>query len=240
VIILAKRKKRSGRHRTRIRKDRHKKRHKKKGKDKAEKQKPESRKKKRASKEKNHVLNAEFKARRRKQDIIFVTFIILFTLVVLGGYYLYYIYGDTSDGANDDTSALNDENNGASDNGGDHTNSNTIEWHSYDEGLKLSKSQNKPVMIDFYFDGCYWCDELDKNTYSDSRVIEKAKNFVSIKLDIYETDAYDGQGLAIKYDVQGCPTIVFLNVQGNEVNRVGGYEDANQFLADMDEALNKS
>jgi len=240
VIILAKRKKRSGRHRTRTRKDRHKKRHKKKGKDKAEKQKPESRKKKRKLNEENRRLKEKFKARRRKQDIIFVTFIILFTLVVLGGYYLYYIYGDTGDGANDDTSTINNENNGASTNGGNHVDSNKIEWHTYNEGMELSRSTNKPAMIDFYFDGCYWCEELDKNTYSDARVIEKAKSFVSIKVDTREEVDYNGPYLASQYNIQGCPTIVFLNVQGNEVNRIGGYEDASQFLADMDEALNKS
>ena len=81
---------------------------------------------------------------------------------------------------------------------------------------------------------------MDKNTYSDARVIEKAKSFVSIKVDTHETNVYNGPALASQFNVQGCPTIVFLDTQENEVHRIGGYEDANQFLADMNEALKKS
>ena len=159
---------------------------------------------------------------------------------MFGGFYIYEMnWGAGDDEANGDTNGLNNEN-GASGNGDDHVEPENIDWHMYDEGLQLSKSNNKPVMIDFYFDGCSWCDELDKNTYSDSRVIEKAKSFISIKVDTHETDAYNGPALASQYNIQGCPTIVFLDTQGSEVNRVGGYEDANQFLADMDEALKMS
>ena len=159
---------------------------------------------------------------------------------MFGGYFLYTMYWDADDGETNDPIEPNNDNNGVSDNGDEHGDSNKIEWHIYNDGMKLSESKNKPVMIDFYFDGCSWCEALDKNTYSDSRVIEKAKSFVSIKVDIYEENVYNGPNLANQYNVQGCPTIVFLDTQGNEINRVGGYEDANQFLTDMDEALTKS
>ena len=238
---MSKRKKRSGRHRSRAKKAKNKKSFKKKGKDKAEEQKRASRKKKRALKDKDRRLKANFKARQRKQDIMFVIFLIIFAAIMSGGYYFISMYGDAGeDEATSDTIEPMNENNIAPNNGDDHVEPDKIKWHMYNEGLQLSHSNNKPVMIDFYFDGCYWCEELDKNTYTDTRVIEKAKSFISIKVDIYETDAYNGQGLASENNVQGCPTIVFLNAQGSEVNRIGGYEDANKFLADMNEALTKS
>ena len=118
-----------------------------------------------------------------------------------------------------------------------------IEWYNYDEGMSISGSENKPVMIDFYYDGCGWCDKLDETTYTDSRVIEKSKSFACIKVDVYGVDSYygqKGQELAAQYSITGCPTVVFLNSQGSVVNRVSGYRDADAFLEEMNKALTYS
>ena len=238
---MSKRKKHSGKRRGRKRKDKTKKSHNKDSKDKAKEQKRASRKKKHALDNKNRHLKEEFKARRHRQDMIFIVFIVILALSMFGCYYFYSMYWDNGDEEqNIDTIKPKNDNNGGSDNGNGQADSNDINWYVYNTGMQLSNSNNKPVMIDFYFDGCHWCDELDKNVYTDSRVIVKAKSFVSIKVDIYEESSYNGPGLANQYNVQGCPTIIFLDSGGNEVNRIGGYEDANEFLSDMDEALSKS
>ena len=90
------------------------------------------------------------------------------------------------------------------------------------------------------FHGCVYCEELEKNTYSDTRVIEKAKSFVCVKVDAYEQKEYDGGELTERYNVDGFPTIVFLNSNGNEINRIEGYANPGPFLEDMDYALTNS
>ena len=182
----------------------------------------------------NDSLN-RFKERRRRQDLIFTVFIIILTICMTAGYYFYYIIGD-SGSSNENQEDDNYGNSGPSTNhGGDE-----IEWVLYDEGLEAAKNQNKPVMVDFYFDGCVWCDELEKNTYSDTRVIQKAKSFVCVKVDAYEQNEYDGGELTEQYNVDGFPTIVFLNPNGNEIKRIEGYAAPGPFLEDMDYALANS
>jgi len=69
---------------------------------------------------------------------------------MFGGYYLYLMYWDAGDKeATNDLIEPKNDNTGVPDNGDDHVEPNKIEWNIYDEGLQLSKFNNKPVMIDF-------------------------------------------------------------------------------------------
>ena len=184
-----------------------------------------------------------FKAHQRKQDILFVIFIVLLGTGMLGGYFLYYNYWRTGvDDSESDYDGSYDDLNGPNVVPNDQTGSNDdiIKWHLYDAGLQLAAAQDKPVLIDFYYDACYYCQELEKNTYTDPRVIEKFNNFISIKVDLYEEEAYDGQELVNQYGITGYPTIVFLDNSGTEIHRIDGYVGPGPFLEDMQYALKNS
>lgn len=106
-----------------------------------------------------------------------------------------------------------------------------IEWHtSYQEGMQIAESQDKPTMIFFYSDRCPWC-EKEKEAFKDEKVIEMSKNFVPI----------DGSGrLAGQYRITGVPAIVFTTSQGEEVYRLVGYRDAETLVEEMQYALRLS
>jgi thiol:disulfide interchange protein len=126
----------------------------------------------------------------------------------------------------------NDQNN---DNGEDQT---KINWLNYNTGMSKAENENKPVIIDFYADWCGPCNSMDAELYPDSRVIQKAKSFVMIKVNgDYNRELMD------QYNVESYPTIVFLDRNGNEIDRwVGwGQNIENQiieFLLYMDNTLN--
>ena len=238
---MSKRRKRSKKHRKRTRKDKNRKRRNKGEIDKAEVDKYDSNKKKRSLKERKYRLKDDYYAHRRRQDIIFVVIMIIFAAIGIIGYYYYETtWGGGDDGSGVRDSGLNGENNGNPGNGDGNNQNSGIEWYEFDTGLERARSNNKPVMIDFYYDGCYWCDELDKNTYSDSKVTEKSKSFVCVKVDAYEQTKYDGEELTADYNVNGYPTIVFLDTNQKEIHRVNGYVEAGPFLEDMDFALNNA
>lgn len=102
---------------------------------------------------------------------------------------------------------------------------------SFDDAVKQAKKDKKVIMVDYYTDWCGWCKVLDKKTYSDVAVGEYAKtSFVSLKI-----NAEKGEGISLskKHKVQGFPTIVFYNENGEEVHRVVGYQEADRFLQSM-------
>jgi len=102
---------------------------------------------------------------------------------------------------------------------------------SESEGLEAARAQGKPVLIDFYADWCAACVELDHRTYSDSRVLERLEDFVSIKLD-FTQDTAESRQLAEKYAIVGLPTIVIYDSEGTvrPEKRITGFIDADSFL----------
>lgn len=105
--------------------------------------------------------------------------------------------------------------------------------------LKMAKDQNKPVMVDVMTDWCVWCVELDNLVYSQPEVYEYANaNIIS-----YKIDAEKGEGIAFKekYKVEGYPTILFLDADGNEIDRIFGYYPVAQFkeyMVDYSKGIN--
>ncbi len=102
-----------------------------------------------------------------------------------------------------------------------------IDWHTeLKSALAEAQNTDKPVFVDFYTTWCYYCKELDETTFSDPRVQEKlAKNYVVAKI-----DADKNSNLASNYGIYGYPTLLILNSNGQEINRIEGYVDADNLL----------
>jgi thioredoxin-related protein len=108
-----------------------------------------------------------------------------------------------------------------------------FEKGTFKKVLAKAKTQKKILMIDFFTDWCKWCVELDKKVYTDKDVAE----FANKKQINWKIDAEKGEGieLAKKYAVNGFPTIVFVDGNGDEVDRIVGYMPAKDFLKKIKE-----
>jgi thiol-disulfide isomerase/thioredoxin len=111
-----------------------------------------------------------------------------------------------------------------------------IKWErSFEEALKKAKASRKPILVDFWADWCGWCHRLDKTTYLDPMVVRKAEEFVAVKVNT-EGNRRETE-IAIRYDVQSLPTILFLSPEGHQVHRLNGFQGPGQFPRTLDQAL---
>ena len=95
---------------------------------------------------------------------------------------------------------------------------NEISWLPFSEAeLKAAQDSRQPVLIDFYADWCGACHELEEKTYTNPEFIQLSKNFKLLKVDA-TVDTSAVETILKKYQVQGLPTVIFINRKGDLLN----------------------
>jgi protein disulfide-isomerase len=118
----------------------------------------------------------------------------------------------------------------------------------YKKAQEDAKAGKKLMLLEFTgSDWCGWCMKLDKEVFSTPEFQNYAsRNLILVKVDFprrrQQTEALKKQNaqLAQKYDIQGFPTIIVLNGQGEKLGELGYMEGGpSPFLAKL-ETLPKS
>ncbi len=88
------------------------------------------------------------------------------------------------------------------------------------EALRRAGAEKKLVMVDLYTDWCGWCKKLDREVFSHPDVgAATSSSVVAIKINAEA----GGESLTSRYQVNGFPTILFLDSKGKLVRRVEGF-----------------
>lgn len=100
-----------------------------------------------------------------------------------------------------------------------------------EQALAAAKTQNRPVMLDFYADWCVSCKELEAITFKDEKVRDALNGVMVLQADVTANDAQD-KALNARFKLFGPPQILFFNPQGQELKsvRLTGYEAPQAFL----------
>jgi thioredoxin-related protein len=94
-----------------------------------------------------------------------------------------------------------------------------------DNGLAIAKEENKPVFVYFWAVWCQYCEKFETQTLPDERVKQMLENdFVLVAVDLD-----DDRATAQRYGVSYPPHELFVDENGQIINRVGGYVDADYF-----------
>lgn len=117
-----------------------------------------------------------------------------------------------------------------------------IRWYSFDKGIKIAQKYKKPAVVDFYADWCHWCQVMAKTTFQNKTIIKKMNtDYVAIKIDMQKNESitykgvrYSPTSFAHAIGVEGLPTVLFLDKNGQTITRLGGYIRATTFLAILD------
>lgn len=97
---------------------------------------------------------------------------------------------------------------------------------SFDEALARARSERRLLLVDVYTDWCGWCKKLDREVFGDARVAEAARELVAVRVNAEK----GGEKVAERYDVQGYPTVLFVDGSGEVVKKVEGYVDVAEML----------
>ena len=104
----------------------------------------------------------------------------------------------------------------------------------YETALAKAKKEQKVLMIDFYTDWCKPCKKLDKEIYSSEEFYPYTNEISCVKVD-FETE--QGGTLGKKYDVSSFPTILFVDTEGNEIERLTGYFPKKRYLKELERII---
>lgn len=100
-----------------------------------------------------------------------------------------------------------------------------------DGAFNVLQSENKTLAIIFDQESCVYCDMLKDNVLSDKNIQKELnENFIVLLVDINKNP-----DVAQKYDVYGTPTIQFLDSNGNDVHKIEGYVESDEFLKEIKE-----
>lgn len=93
------------------------------------------------------------------------------------------------------------------------------EWihDDLDAALALAAETGKPVFVDMYADWCGPCRMLAEDYFPREDYREVLSRAVTVKIN---TD--NNQELASRYGIQSIPTLILLDSQGNELDRITG------------------
>mgnify|MGYP003141093298 CR=1 FL=1 len=97
-----------------------------------------------------------------------------------------------------------------------------IVTHSFKEAKKLADKNKKDILAVFGYDACTYCKKLERETLSNAKVKEAMKKYVFFESDVQRDSTY------VQYNLNGFPSILILDKNGQVKKSKIGYIDANQ------------
>ncbi|MFQ5471058.1 MAG: thioredoxin family protein [Gammaproteobacteria bacterium] len=106
-----------------------------------------------------------------------------------------------------------------------------IPWHSYQEGMELARSENKPVMMIIYAEWCSTCHAY-KYIFQDLDIVTASRQFIMVRVD---ADKYPE--LNNRFDMDGAyiPRTFMLHKTGNLMYRIYPDSSSLKFFIGADE-----
>jgi thioredoxin 1 len=112
------------------------------------------------------------------------------------------------------------------------TAANSISWSSSStlaEAKQSATEAGKPIFVDLSTVWCGYCKKMKKNVYTNAAVAQAMNaGFIPLALD---GEKSDGAELVSALGINGFPTLLILDAQGNVIKKNTGYLDAEQLIA---------
>ncbi|EKJ88112.1 thioredoxin [Leptospira meyeri] len=97
---------------------------------------------------------------------------------------------------------------------------------SIQKGFETAKQDKKFIIVDVFADWCTYCLVLEKEIFPDPEVSKVLDQFVRVRL-----DGEEFPNLRKKYNIEGYPTILFIDGDGNYVTKISGLATKEDILS---------
>ena len=123
-----------------------------------------------------------------------------------------------------------------------------IKWLKFEEAIALNAQNPKMILVDVYTDWCGWCKKMDKETFTDSKVVDYINNnFYAVKMNAEDTQrtfefmgkTYSEAQMAAAMRVNSYPNFVVIEPKLQNIAQLPGYRQPDQFIAGLGELLEK-
>jgi thioredoxin-related protein len=121
-----------------------------------------------------------------------------------------------------------------------------IKWYSFEEVIGLTEKEPKMVFVDVYTDWCGWCKKMDKDTFTDSQVIDYInEHFYAVKMNAedktkkfqFRGKEYTEETMARMMRVSSYPNFVIMDAAMENITQLPGYREPQPFLISLHSLL---
>ena len=121
-----------------------------------------------------------------------------------------------------------------------------ITWLKFEEAVQANTVQKKMLFVDVYTDWCGWCKKMDKDTFTDPKVIDFINaNFYAVKLNAEDTKRtftfmgkeYNEAQMATAMRVRSYPNFVIIDPSLQNIAQMPGYREPTPFLEGLNDVI---
>jgi len=99
---------------------------------------------------------------------------------------------------------------------------------TWNEALQLAKKEGKPIFLDISASWCGPCKMLKARTFPNEEVGKFYNaNFINVAVD---GEKGEGIELARKYRIQGYPSLIYIDSNGELIAQTSGYRNPKQLI----------
>jgi thioredoxin-related protein len=121
-----------------------------------------------------------------------------------------------------------------------------INWMTFNEALEAQKTTPKKIFVDTYTNWCGWCKKMDKETFTNTDVIDYLnKNYYAVKFNAEGNEVVNLKGkeytnpnfisnksgrnntheLSQYFGIRSFPSVLFIDEEGDLIAPISGYKD---------------
>ncbi len=106
-----------------------------------------------------------------------------------------------------------------------------IYWReTWEQAKQEAQQQKRPLVLEFYMDGCPHCARLARETHTDPAVATALNTrFIPVRL-----EGRHHLDLVQKLGVRGAPTTLIFSTEGAELHRFAGFLNPPEYLKELE------